>query len=126
MALSVAGLEPYAGFLHTDRSGRPSLVFDLIEEFRQPVVDRLVVRLFQQRIFGVKDFNYDNKEGGVKFTEPALSRFFGEFYYFLRKDGQHIGKSFLVFQQIIINQARQMVRFLLNKNDVYEGFTMEW
>jgi CRISPR-associated protein Cas1 len=37
-----AGLEPFAGFLHTDRSGKPSLVLDLVEEFRQPIVDRAV------------------------------------------------------------------------------------
>src|SRR6266478_6013371 len=35
-----AGLEPFAGFLHVDRPGKPSLVLDLVEEFRQPVVDR--------------------------------------------------------------------------------------
>ena len=38
-----AGLEPFAGFLHVDRSGKPSLVLDLIEEFRQPIVDRAVL-----------------------------------------------------------------------------------
>lgn len=38
-----AGLEPFAGFLHVDRPGKPSLVLDLIEEFRQPVVDRVVI-----------------------------------------------------------------------------------
>jgi len=37
-----AGLEPFAGFLHVDRSGKPSLVLDLVEEFRQPVVDRSI------------------------------------------------------------------------------------
>jgi CRISPR-associated protein Cas1 len=39
-AVMNAGLEPFAGFLHVDRSGKPSLVLDLVEEFRQPVVDR--------------------------------------------------------------------------------------
>ena len=38
-----AGLEPFAGFLHVDRPGKPSLVLDLTEEFRQPVVDRVVL-----------------------------------------------------------------------------------
>ncbi len=41
-AVMNAGLEPFAGFLHSDRSGKPSLVLDLVEEFRQPVVDRAV------------------------------------------------------------------------------------
>jgi CRISPR-associated protein Cas1 len=42
-AVMNAGLEPFAGFLHVDRSGKPSLVLDLIEEFRQPVVDRAIL-----------------------------------------------------------------------------------
>ena len=39
-AVMNAGLEPFAGLLHVDRSGKPSLVLDLVEEFRQPIVDR--------------------------------------------------------------------------------------
>jgi len=39
-AVMNAGFEPFAGFLHLDRPGKPSLVLDLIEEFRQPIVDR--------------------------------------------------------------------------------------
>jgi CRISPR-associated protein Cas1 len=42
-AVMNAGLEPFAGLLHVDRSGKPSLVLDLIEEFRQPVVDRAIL-----------------------------------------------------------------------------------
>jgi CRISP-associated protein Cas1 len=42
-AVMNAGLEPFAGFLHVDRSGKPSLVLDLVEEFRQPVVDRPIL-----------------------------------------------------------------------------------
>src|SRR5437763_130357 len=38
-----AGLDPFAGFLHVDRPGKPSLVLDLVEEFRQPIVDRVVI-----------------------------------------------------------------------------------
>ena len=44
-AILLAGLEPYAGFLHVDRPGKPSLVLDLIEEFRAPVVDRALLSL---------------------------------------------------------------------------------
>lgn len=42
-ALVLAGLDPYAGLLHADRPGKPSLVLDLIEEFRQAVVDRTLL-----------------------------------------------------------------------------------
>jgi len=42
-AIMLAGLDPFGGFLHADRPGKPSLVLDLIEEFRAPVVDRVVI-----------------------------------------------------------------------------------
>jgi CRISPR-associated protein Cas1 len=45
-----AGLEPYAGFLHVDRPGKPSLVLDLVEEFRAPIVDRAVLAIVNQGI----------------------------------------------------------------------------
>ena len=35
-ALESVGLDPYIGFLHTDRPGRRSLALDLVEEFRAP------------------------------------------------------------------------------------------
>lgn len=38
-----AGLNPYAGFLHTDGANKLSLVYDLTEEFRAAVVDRTVL-----------------------------------------------------------------------------------
>lgn len=44
-AAYLAGLDPYAGFLHTDRSGKPVLTFDLIEPFRAPTVDWVVLTL---------------------------------------------------------------------------------
>lgn len=44
-SLILSGLDPYAGFLHVDRAGKESLVYDFVEEFRQPVVDRVVVAM---------------------------------------------------------------------------------
>jgi CRISPR-associated protein Cas1 len=43
-----AGLEVYAGVLHTDRPGKPSLVLDVMEEYRAWVVDRVVIKLRPQ------------------------------------------------------------------------------
>ncbi|PWR70461.1 CRISPR-associated endonuclease Cas1 [Methanospirillum stamsii] len=44
-ACILAGLDPYAGFLHGDRYGNKALVYDLIEQFRQPIIDHVVVTL---------------------------------------------------------------------------------
>lgn len=40
-----AGLEPFYGFLHTERPGKPALVLDLMEEYRAWVVDRNIIKL---------------------------------------------------------------------------------
>lgn len=47
-ALARYGLDPYAGFLHVDRSGKPVLTFDFIEMFRVSAVDSLLVKLFRE------------------------------------------------------------------------------
>ena len=46
-ALVLAGLDPYAGYLHVDRSGKPTLSFDYVEMFRAHVVDKPLIRLLR-------------------------------------------------------------------------------
>jgi len=43
-ALINAGLEPYAGFFHVQRAGKPSLVLDMMEEYRAWAVDRNIIK----------------------------------------------------------------------------------
>jgi CRISPR-associated protein Cas1 len=47
-AVLLAGLDPFGGFIHVDRPGKPSLVLDLQEIFRQPVVDRVVLAMLNK------------------------------------------------------------------------------
>lgn len=62
MSVESVGLDPYAGFLHVDSPRRPALVMDMIEEFRQPVVDRAVFRIIVE------------KKGNIKLEGKKLSR----------------------------------------------------
>ncbi|HDQ99627.1 MAG TPA: group II intron reverse transcriptase/maturase [candidate division WOR-3 bacterium] len=47
--LVLAGLNPGVGMLHVANPGRPALLFDMVEEFRQPAVDRAVFALVRRR-----------------------------------------------------------------------------
>jgi len=47
-AVVTAGLSPYYGVLHSSYKKQEALVYDLIEEFRQPVVDRVVLTAVHQ------------------------------------------------------------------------------
>lgn len=61
-ALEAAGLDPYVGFFHKDRPGRPGLALDLMEEFRPFIADRLVLSLINlQQV----------KPSGFKITESG-------------------------------------------------------
>lgn len=62
-SLEAVGLDPYVGFLHTDRPGRPSLALDLMEEFR-PLADRIALRLVNLGMVSADGFI---EEGGGAF-----------------------------------------------------------
>lgn len=69
-ALQGVGLDPYVGFLHQDRPGRVSLALDLLEEFRSPIADRLVLTLINRKQVQLKDFVQESS-GAIRLTDDA-------------------------------------------------------
>lgn len=76
--LDVQSFETYLGFLHGIRYGRKSLALDLIEVFRQPAADRLVLRLFNKQILTKYDFREDDMEG-IYLNEDGFQKFCYEY-----------------------------------------------
>lgn len=68
-ALETVGLDPYVGFLHQLRPGRPSLALDLMEELRPHLADRLALTLFNRGELKARDFRI--MENGAVFLEDA-------------------------------------------------------
>jgi CRISP-associated protein Cas1 len=77
--LEAAGLDPYLGFLHQIDYGRPSLALDLMEPFRHPVADRLVLTLVNRRVLDSSDFSSGGEGHGVFLTPKAMKRYFAEY-----------------------------------------------
>lgn len=77
-ALDAESFETYLGFLHGIRYGRKSLALDMIEEFRQPVVDRFVLFFFNKHMIGKYDFEFPD-EGGVILNEDGFQKFCTEY-----------------------------------------------
>ncbi len=61
-ALESVGLDPYVGYLHVDRPGRPSLALDLMEEFRASIADRLVLNMINLKQIQGADFEAEGPE----------------------------------------------------------------
>lgn len=68
-ALQGVGLDPYVGFLHTDRPGRASLALDLVEEFRPAIADRFVLTLVNTGV--VKPSQFEIRESGGVFLSAG-------------------------------------------------------
>jgi CRISPR-associated protein Cas1 len=71
-ALAALGFDVAAGVLHSDKAGRASLVYDLMEPLR-PLVDRLVVAFVQKTTFSYGDFLLAN-DGACR-LHPQLARY---------------------------------------------------
>lgn len=69
-ALEAVGLDPQVGFLHRDRSGRPSLALDLMEEFRSFFADRLALSLVNLKQVQGKGFR-KTESGAVEMTDET-------------------------------------------------------
>lgn len=76
-ALQGVGLDPYVGFLHTDKPGRKSLALDLEEELRSVFADRFVLYLINNRIISGNDFIYQ-ESGAVLLTDDSRKKFLSE------------------------------------------------
>ena len=68
------GMDAQVGLLHDLNYGRPSLALDVLEEFRQPVVDRLVLALVNRKVLQPAHFD-GNAERGVLLNDEGRTRF---------------------------------------------------
>ncbi|MBW2123188.1 MAG: CRISPR-associated endonuclease Cas1 [Deltaproteobacteria bacterium] len=115
-AVVCAGLEPFAGFLHVDRPGKPSLVLDLVEEFRQPVVDRTVISY-------VNLGELMNMEGGL-LDGPTRKNLSQKVINRLESKETYQGKKYQI-RSIIQIQARNLASFLRGERN-YKPFSFKW
>lgn len=121
-ALSSVGLDPYVGFLHTDRPGRASLALDLMEEFRSVYADRFVLTLINKRIIEGSDF-VKQENGAVVLKDTARSALLAEWQ---RKKQEEITHPFL--QQklpwglVPFAQAMLLARYIRGDLDEYPPF----
>lgn len=73
------GLNPYLGNLHRSDRKETHLAFDLMEEFRSPVVDTVVMKAINQKIFKPTDFTWFDGDGGTYLIDTARRVFLREF-----------------------------------------------
>lgn len=117
-AVIYAGLDPFGGYVHADRPGKPSLALDLIEEFRQTAVDRVVVGLANRH------FNVDQDELGL--LSPETRRTLAEHIQSHLASGVRYQGQKHRLGHVIQMQAREIAAYVRGNRQQYEPFRASW
>jgi len=116
------GLDPFLGFMHQPRYGRPALALDLMEEFRPLIADSVAISLVNRNELSANDFirsangTFLNEQGRRAFWEA----------YFRRMDTEVSHPEFgykMSYRRMLEVQARQLWRFLRGETAAYHPFT---
>jgi CRISPR-associated protein Cas1 len=112
----------YTGYFHQEEYGRPALALDLIEEFRAPLVDSLVMGLINRRLLEAEDFE-PGASGGVYLTRRGMRVFVREFEDRLeaQQTDAEIGRP-LSYRKWFEVQARKLARLVLGEVETYRPF----
>lgn len=117
-AIVLAGLDPFAGYIHADRPGKPSLVLDLIEEFRQVGVDRVVFGLVNRDFKVSQDERFRLSEDTRRsFAAHILEHFESPVRYNQQK---------VPLRHAIQTQAREVAAFVRGDREAYVPFKAGW
>ena len=121
-SIYLAGLDPYCGFLHSARYGRASLVYDLIEEFRQQIVDKTVLSIVNKNQVGLDDF--EDKGNMLMMNDKTRRLLISKILEKLNSKIE-FNENKMTYSDIILYQGRLMAKFLAHEAN-YIGFSRYW
>ena len=115
------GFDPYLGFYHQPRYGRPALALDLMEEFRPLVADSVAIGLINNGELRPADFI--TRAGAVALTDSGRRRVIDAYERRLETLVTHPRFGYAVsYRRIFEVQARLLARFLLGEIATYPAF----
>ncbi|YAF93844.1 MAG: type I-D CRISPR-associated endonuclease Cas1d [Nodularia sp. CChRGM 3473] len=125
-ALNIVGFDPYLGYLHTERYGRPSLALDLMEEFRPLIVDAVVLTAINRRMLAPKDFITEPVSNAVSLTKEGLHIFLRLYQEKkLTKFKHPVMQKQHTYQESFEIQGRLLAKYLMGEVDKYPPLVMK-
>lgn len=124
-ALNIVGFDPYLGYLHTERYGRPSLALDLMEEFRPLIVDAVVLSAINRRMLTPKDFITEPVSNAVSLTKEGLHIFLRLYQEKKQTQFKHpVMQKKHSYQETFEIQARLLAKYLMGEIEKYPPLVM--
>ncbi|MBW4630135.1 MAG: type I-D CRISPR-associated endonuclease Cas1d [Brasilonema octagenarum HA4186-MV1] len=125
-AVNIVGFDPYLGYLHCDRYGRPSLALDLMEEFRPLVVDAVVLSTLNKQLLKVEDFVTEPLSHAVSLTNEPRKTFLRLYEQKKLSEFKHpvLGRK-CTYQEAFALQARLLAKYLMGEIEKYPPLVLK-
>ncbi len=125
-AINIVGFDPYLGYLHTQRYGRPSLALDLMEEFRPLVVDAMVLSALNRKAISPEDFADEPLSHAVSLTDEGRGKFLRLYEQKKQSKFKHpvMGRQ-CTYQEAFEIQARLLAKYLMAETEQYPPLVLK-
>ncbi len=121
IACTAVGLDPYLGFFHLPRPGRPAMPLDLMEPFRPLIVDSVVITAINTRM--VYPEHFVAAGNGVSMTEPGRKAFFRAYEQRMDQLVTHPLFEYRVsYRRLLEIQTRLLARVISGEINSYPVF----
>ena len=113
-ALVLAGLDPYGGFMHAPKSGKTTLVFDFIEQFRPVAVDKPLIFAAPRLEVYAGTLTRESRRAVATVVLEALAR------------PHYHGSTKRPLDEIILRKAWELAAYLRGSLGTYAGYRVRW
>jgi CRISPR-associated protein Cas1 len=121
VTLSAVALDPYRGFYHQPRFGRPALALDMMEPFRPLLADSAVITAINNG--EVQGSHFIRAAGGCTLNDQGRKRFIAAFERRLQQEIIHpIFHYRISYRRVMEVQSRLLIRHLLGEIPEYPNF----
>ncbi len=122
-SLCAVGFDPYQGFFHVGRHGKPSLALDLMEEFRSVIADSVVLTLINNGWLTPSHFM--TWRDACHLTEEGRKRFFQAYEQRKATIVTHPVFGYkMAYGRMMEVQARMLSAHIRGDIPAYAGFTV--
>ena len=122
-AVCTVGFDPYKGFFHANRHGKPSLALDLMEEFRPIIADSVVLTLINNEMLTPGDFVVWRE--ACQLTESGRRTFFQAYEQRRATVVTHPVFGYkMSYSRMLEVQARMLAAYVRGSVPAYTGFTV--
>lgn len=115
------GVDPFLGFYHQPRYGRPALALDLMEEFRPLIADSVAISLLNRRELDTGDFTHTTR--GVFLGDEGRKQFWRAWFRRLDTEVSHPQFGYkMSYRRMLDVQVRQFWRYCRREASEYHPF----